>query len=51
MIAHVATRSRGEDVPIEADRGYVFDIRDGLITRFAWFNEPSEALAWGAATS
>jgi|SRR5271166_875316 len=42
--ARVATRSRGNKVPIEADRGYVFDVRDGKVTRFAWFNDPREAL-------
>jgi ketosteroid isomerase-like protein len=44
VIARVATRSTGNDVPIEAARGYVFDVRDGLVTRFAWFNRPEEAL-------
>jgi len=42
--ARVATRSRANKVPIEADRGYVFDVRDGKVTRFAWFNDPREAL-------
>jgi ketosteroid isomerase-like protein len=42
--ARVATRSKGYDVPIDAERGYVFDIRDGKVTRFAWFNDPAEAL-------
>src|SRR5271167_504916 len=42
--ARVATRSKGNDVPIDADRGYVFDIRDGKVIRFAWFNDPGEAL-------
>jgi hypothetical protein len=23
----------------------VFDVRDGRVTRFAWFTDPSEALA------
>jgi ketosteroid isomerase-like protein len=43
--AHVATRSTGMSIPIEADRGYSFDVRDGRVTRFAWFNDPAEALA------
>lgn len=43
--AKVATRSKGKDVPIDADRGYVFDLRDGKVIRFAWFNDPAEALA------
>ncbi len=42
--ARVSTRSLGNDVPIEAERGYVFDIRDGRVVRFAWFNDPREAL-------
>jgi ketosteroid isomerase-like protein len=44
VTARVATRSAGRAVPIEAERGYVFDLRDGKITRFAWFNDPQEAL-------
>jgi ketosteroid isomerase-like protein len=44
VTARVATRSVGSAVPIEAERGYVFDVRDGQITRFAWFNHPGEAL-------
>jgi ketosteroid isomerase-like protein len=42
--ASVSTRSKGNDVPVEADRGYVFDLRDGKVVRFAWFNDPAEAL-------
>jgi ketosteroid isomerase-like protein len=42
--ATVSTRSRANAVPIGAERGYVFDVRDGKITRFAWFNHPAEAL-------
>jgi ketosteroid isomerase-like protein len=42
--ARVATRSKGNDVPIDADRGYVFDLRNGKVIRFAWFNDPAEAL-------
>ncbi len=44
VTARVSTRSLGNDVPIEAERGYVFDIRDGRVVRFAWFNDPAEAL-------
>ena len=44
VTARVSTRSLGNDVPIEAERGYVFDVRDGRIVRFAWFNDPAEAL-------
>jgi ketosteroid isomerase-like protein len=42
--ARVSTRSLGNDIPVDAERGYVFDIRDGKIVRFAWFNDPAEAL-------
>jgi ketosteroid isomerase-like protein len=44
VTAKLSTRSRGNAVPIEAERGYVFDLRDGKITRFAWFSDPAEAL-------
>jgi len=44
VTARVSTRSLGNDVPIEAERGYVFDVRDGRVVRFAWFNDPAEAL-------
>ena len=44
VTAKVATRSTGLSVPIDAERGYVFDVRDGKVTRFAWFNDPREAL-------
>jgi uncharacterized protein len=42
--AMLASRSMGSDVPIRAQRGYVFDLRDGRVRRFAWFNDPAEAL-------
>jgi ketosteroid isomerase-like protein len=45
VTARVATSSRGNAIPIEAERGYLFDVRDGKVTRFAWFNDPREALA------
>jgi ketosteroid isomerase-like protein len=44
VVTRVATRSRGNAVPIEAERGYVFDIRKGKVTRFAWFNDGAQAL-------
>jgi ketosteroid isomerase-like protein len=37
-------RSAGNQVPVDAERGYVFDLRDGKIIRFAWFSDPAEAL-------
>ena len=44
--ARVKTRSHGNAVPIEAERGYVFDLRDGKVLRFAWFNDPADALEY-----
>jgi hypothetical protein len=44
VTARVSTSSKGHGVPIEAERGYLFDVRDGKITRFAWFNTPQEAI-------
>src|SRR5215469_11853161 len=40
----VVARGVGSSVEVDAERGYVFDVRDGKIVRFAWFNEPLEAL-------
>jgi ketosteroid isomerase-like protein len=42
--ATMASRSTGGDVPIHAQRGYVFELREGRVTRFAWFSDPAEAL-------
>jgi ketosteroid isomerase-like protein len=42
--ASMASRSVGSEFPIDAQRGYVFDLRGGKVTRFAWFNNPAEAL-------
>jgi ketosteroid isomerase-like protein len=42
--ARVTSRSLGNDLPIDTERGYVFDIRDGKVVRWAWFNDPVEAL-------
>ncbi len=44
--AHVRTRSLGNAVPIEAERGYVFEVRDGKVRSFAWFNDPADALQY-----
>ena len=46
--AWVKTRSHANDVPIEAERGYVFDVRDGKVLRFAWFNDPADALDYAS---
>ena len=40
----VVARGVGISVEVDAERGYVLDVRDGKIVRFAWFNEPFEAL-------
>jgi ketosteroid isomerase-like protein len=40
----VVARGVGSSVEVDVERGYVFEIRDGKIARFAWFNEPPEAL-------
>ncbi len=46
----VAVRTRviasgvGSSAEIDVERGYVFDVREGKVVRFAWFNEPLEAL-------
>jgi hypothetical protein len=42
--ARVTGRSSVNDLPIDTERGYVFDIRDGKVVRWAWFNDPAEAL-------
>jgi ketosteroid isomerase-like protein len=44
VTGRMSTRSLGNEIPIDATRGYVFDIRDGRVVRFAWFNDPAEAL-------
>ena len=43
--ARVSTSSKGNAIPVEAERGYLFDVRDSKITRFAWFNSAREAFA------
>jgi ketosteroid isomerase-like protein len=40
----VVARGVGSSVEVDAERGYVFDVRDGKVIRFAWFNESLEAL-------
>ena len=44
VTARVATQSAARGVPIEAERGYVFDLRAGRVIGFAWFSHPAEAL-------
>jgi ketosteroid isomerase-like protein len=40
----VIARGVGSDVEVDTERGYAFEVRDGKVVRFAWFNEPAEAL-------
>ena len=40
----VVARGVGSNVEVDVERGYVFEVRDGKIIRFAWFNEPLESL-------
>ena len=40
----VLARGVGSSVEVDVVRGYVFDVRDGKVARFAWFNDPLEAL-------
>jgi ketosteroid isomerase-like protein len=42
--ARVIARGTGSDVEVDTERGYALDVRDGRVVRFAWFNEPIEAL-------
>jgi ketosteroid isomerase-like protein len=42
--ARVVARGVGSNVEVDVERGYVFEVRDGKIIRFAWFNEPLESL-------
>jgi ketosteroid isomerase-like protein len=44
VTGRMLARSVGNDVPVEEERGYIFDLRDGKVTRFAWFSDPAEAL-------
>jgi ketosteroid isomerase-like protein len=45
VTAHVSTSSKGNAIRIDTERGYLFHVREGRITRFAWFNRPEEAIA------
>jgi ketosteroid isomerase-like protein len=40
----VRARGAGSDIALDSERGYLFDVLDGRVVRFAWFNEPREAL-------
>ena len=40
----VVARGAGSDIELDTERGYVFDLLDGRIVRYRWFNKPREAL-------
>ena len=42
--ARVVARGAGSDVELDTERGYVLDVRNRRIVRYAWFNDPAEAL-------
>jgi ketosteroid isomerase-like protein len=42
--ARVIARGAGSSVEVDTERGYAFEVRDGKVVSFAWFNDPSEAL-------
>jgi ketosteroid isomerase-like protein len=37
-------RGVGSSIEVDAERGYVFDLRNGKVVRFEWFNDFLEAL-------
>ena len=40
----VVARGVGSSVEVDTERGYAFEVRNGKVVRFAWFNDPLEAL-------
>jgi ketosteroid isomerase-like protein len=40
----VIARGVGSKVEVDTERGYVFEVRNGRVVRFEWFNNPAEAL-------
>jgi ketosteroid isomerase-like protein len=40
----VVARGAVSDLELDTERGYLFDVLNGRIVRYAWFNEPGEAL-------
>jgi ketosteroid isomerase-like protein len=38
------TRGKGSDIPLVTDMAGVATVQDGLVTRWVFFNDPSEAL-------
>jgi ketosteroid isomerase-like protein len=45
VLATYRARGRSSGAQRENDDGYVWTVRDGKAVRFAWFNDPAEALA------
>jgi ketosteroid isomerase-like protein len=43
--ARVIACGTASGLEVDTERGYVLTVRDGRVVRFAWFNEPHEALA------
>ena len=41
--ARVIASGVGSSVEADVERGYAFEVRDGRVLRYAWFNEPREA--------
>jgi ketosteroid isomerase-like protein len=42
--ARVLARGVSSSLEVDTERGYAFEVRDGRVARFAWFNDPAEAL-------
>jgi ketosteroid isomerase-like protein len=40
----VVARGAGSNLEVDTERGYAFEVRDGKVVRFWWFNDPAEAL-------
>jgi ketosteroid isomerase-like protein len=43
VIERSSGRGRESGVPFDAVHGHLFTVRNGLVTRFAWFRTPGEA--------
>ena len=42
--ATMSSHGGGSEFPIVTQRGYVFELRDGRVTRFSWFTDPLQAI-------
>ena len=45
MIGTLRGQGRSSGIAVERRQGFVWTVRNGLAVRYAWFNEPAEALA------